>query len=524
MEDVLARGAAGRGTRSRRVAPWALVAALLFAMSVMWALATPLMSSPDEPSHVVRAAAVARGEWSGELGAPPVDRTRPAAATVVELPSDLAASVRLPNCYAFHPEVAGDCVPDLPDRTGDDVPVETYAGQYPPLYYALVGWPSLLFSGEAGLYAMRFASGAISVAMLTWGAYRLSTASVNRLGTWGTVVALTPMTLFLGATVNPIGWEITTAFSFWAACLAVVAAPGPIRSGALVQAAVSGALLVNVRASSPFWALAVVVVVLVFSPRERLRELVRHRLAPWVAGVALLAGIAAVTWILTHGDTVSARGLFPNFADRSVALLAIAGESFDYLQQMIGNFGWLDTVAPPVTYLAWYVGIGALVLVAFSLRGRRRAKLALALLLAGVIAAPLLQFPTMPDAGLIWQGRYTLPMAIGVPLVAALVFGRQQRDGNELLRRVYRGTLPLLLVGHVAAFYWASRRYSEGVDGELFTGAPDWSSPVGYLTGTLMYAALCLLLAGLAWRSAATDRAVAAATTVQPDRSEVSVA
>jgi hypothetical protein len=44
-----------------------------------------------------------------------------------------------------------------------------FAGQNPPLCYALVGWPSLLLTGEAGPYAMRLVSAAISAAMLACG-------------------------------------------------------------------------------------------------------------------------------------------------------------------------------------------------------------------------------------------------------------------------------------------------------------------------------------------------------------------
>ena len=267
---------------------WALVGVLLFALAAAWSAATPLMASPDEPSHVVKAAAVVRGQWSGTLGPEPTDTTRPGAGTIVRLPTDLAASVALPNCYAFHSDNAADCVPKLPARTGDSVPVETFAGQYPPLYYALVGWPSLLLTGEAGLYAMRLASAAISAAMLTWGAFRLTTVRGNRLALWGAVVAITPMCLFLAGTVNPAGWEIAAAVSFWAACLAIVSRHGPVGTGALVQAAVSGAVLVNIRASSPFWALAIVAVAIVAAPPGRLRELVRHRLAPWLGGAALV--------------------------------------------------------------------------------------------------------------------------------------------------------------------------------------------------------------------------------------------
>ena len=490
-------------SRHRGAAAWVAVGVLLFALAAAWSAATPLMGSPDEPSHVVKAAAVARGQWSGPVGPEPTDTSRPGAATTVRLPPDLAASVSLPNCYAFRPTVAADCVPKLPPRTGAAVPVETFAGQYPPLYYALVGWPSLFLTGEAALYGMRLASAAISAGMLAWGAYRLSTVRGSRLALWGAVVALTPMCLFLAGTVNPSGWEITTAFSFWAACLAIVSRHGPLRTGTLVQAAVSGALLVNTRASSPLWALAIVVIVVIVAPPGRLRELVRHRLAPWLGGVAVLASVAAVGWILTHGDVVSARNLYPQYADPKVTLLAITGRSYEYLQNMIGNFGWLDTPAPPITYIAWYVAAGALILLALSAAMRTRQKAGFVLLIAGVAAAPfVLQLPTAAGAGLIWQGRYALPIAIGVPLLAAMLLGERHPDVVELGRQAFRGTLPVVVVGQVAAFYWASRRYDEGSNGQLITVSPAWHSPIGYLTGTALYAVLYATLAIIVWRAA----------------------
>ena len=507
-------------SRRRHGALWALVGVLLFALAAAWSAATPLMGSPDEPSHVVKAAAVARGQWSGTLGPEPTDTSRPGAGTVVQLPTDLAASLALPNCYAFHSENAADCVPRLPPRTGSTVPAETFAGQYPPLYYALVGWPSLLLTGEAGLYAMRLVSAAISAAMLTWGAFRLSTVRGNRLALCGAVVAITPMCLFLAGTVNPAGWEIAAAFSFWAACLAIVSRHGPLGTGALVQAAVSGAILVNIRASSPVWALAIVVVAIVVAPPGRLRELVRHRLAPWLGGAALLASLAAVGWILRHGEVVSSRNLYPQFANPKVTLLAINGRGFEYLQNMIGDFGWLDTPAPPLTYVLWFVAAGALILLGLSAPMRGRSKTGLVLLVGGVAAAPfILQFPTAAGAGLIWQGRYALPVAVGVPLLAALLLGEQRPEVVEFLRRVFRGTVPVALVAHVAAFYWASRRYSDGANGHLITFSPQWSSPIGYLPGTALYAVLCAALATIVWRAArpVPVRSVADSPVVEQD-------
>jgi len=504
---------AGEGdtTSGRRLARlrWPAVGALLVALGWCWSLATPMMSSPDEPSHVVRAAGVVRGQVSLPTAEGLVDTAEPGVAGLVRLPADYAASVTLPNCFAFQPDVPASCQPDLPEG-GDPVDTRTYAGQYPPLYYALVGWPSLLLPAETGLVAMRMVSALLSAVLVTWGLMRLHRVSGNRAGVWGAAVALTPMTFFLGATVNPAGFEISAAFAFWAACLALVLGRGPVVTGALVQAVVAGALLINTRSTGPVWALAIVVVALVAARPGRWREIVAHPRLRWFVVAAVAASAAAVGWLVTHPAVVTTKDLYPAFADPRTVVLSVVGKGSEYLLNMIGDYGWLDAPSPPVTFIAWYAMVGAVLLLAFSAARPARRRLALLLLVLGVAGAPLaLQVPTAVDTGLIWQGRYALPLAVGVPVLAALVVGVDRRPEGELLRRVARGALPVVLVGHVAAFYWASRRYAEGLTGEVVTLHPDWSSPIGYLTGTALYAALATALAWFAWRSYRPESAAA---------------
>ncbi|WP_309134370.1 DUF2142 domain-containing protein [Cellulomonas sp.] len=479
---------------------WVGVGALLFALTALWSLAAPPMASPDEPSHVVKAAAVARGQLSGTPNDVEQSVARPGVGTLVRLPSDFADALSLPNCFAFQQDVPADCqADDLPPARGE-VLVETFAGQYPPLYYALVGWPSLFLAAEPSILAMRLVSALVGAALVTWGAYRLTTIRGNRAGLLGAAVATTPMCLFLMGTVNPAGLEIAAAFSFWAACLALVARGGPVTTAALVQAVVSGALLVNSRASAPVWAVGIVVVALVAAPRGRWREIVRLRAVRWLAPVAVLTSAGAAAWVLAQGEVVTTSGLYPHYADRKVALLDVLGEGWTYLQNVIGNFGWLDAPAPPLTFVLWLVALGVLLPPAAGARGPLRPRVALGLAIAGVAAAPVvLQVPTMADTGLIWQGRYVLPFAVGVPVLAALVLRVDATATGDATRRTARTTVLVLLVAHVAAFYWGSRRYAVGLQGELVTLTPPWSSPVGYLPGVALYALLAGALAAVLW-------------------------
>ena len=65
------------------------------------------------------------------------------------------------------PDVSAGCAPEL-RRAAAQTWFNTWVGTYNPVYYYLVGWPSLLFEGNTGVYAMRIAS-----SLLGCGAARL---------------------------------------------------------------------------------------------------------------------------------------------------------------------------------------------------------------------------------------------------------------------------------------------------------------------------------------------------------------
>lgn len=481
---------------------WLVLGVLLVALHAVWSVTIPLMGAPDEPSHVVRAAAVARGQWSGDLGPAPTDGSRPGAGTIVQLPSDYAEALTLPNCFAFHSEQPASCQQVLHPPTGATVPVETFAGQYPPLYYALVGWPSLFLHAEASTYAMRLVSGFVSSVFLLWGVAGMRRAAAPAAATWATLAALTPMTLFLGATVNPQALEISSAFAFWSACLALVRSPGrPVRA-TVVQAGVAGAVLLNSRSSGPVWAVVAVVVALVLAPPGRLKVLWRAAAVRWLLGVGLVSGVLAAAWVALHGGVVTEHGLYPQFASPVVATREVLGLSNQYLLQLVGNFGWLDAPSPPVSTEVYLVVAGALLLLGLAAASRQRGRLALALAALAVVGVPfVLQVPTAGDTGIIWQGRYVLPVAVGVPLVAAAAVAELPAAVQDLVARLTRWVVPAVAVAQVGAYWWAARRYAEGLSGQLITRSPHWSSPLGYMPGLALYTVLVLLVGALAWRS-----------------------
>ncbi|MBO9556692.1 DUF2142 domain-containing protein [Cellulomonas sp.] len=469
---------------------------LLFAMLATWALTTPLMAVPDEPSHVIKAAAVARGQLGGELGPPPADTSEPGAPTWVQVPSDIADLDDYPNCFRFEGEQAADCTRPLDDRRAELEQVGTYAGQYPPLYYALVGWVSTLLQQETAVYAMRLVSAALCAFFLTWGVRRMAQIAPRR-AVWGVGVALTPMCLFIMGSVNPNGLEIAVALSFWSACLALarrrsdadVSVPPP--TSWFVQAVVSGAILVNLRSSGPLWALIALATAVVAARPGAVAALARSR-ALWLsAAAAAAAAVTAIAWVVSHDNIVTTRDLFPEYGEPKLVVAVVLLSTATLVEQMIGNFGWLDTPSPYLTVLAWNTAACSLVLLALAQRGARRPRAAVLLLLVAVLIVPVaLSVPTAEAAGIVWQGRYTLPIAVGLPLLASVLTTSLRGETVWLVDRMLTLAVTLLGLGHVAAFYWASRRYAEGLGGRWSALAPEWESPLGFLPAVALYAAL----------------------------------
>ena len=87
-------------------------------------------------------------------------------------------------------------------------------------------------------------------------------------------------------------------------------------------------------------------------------------------------------------------------------------------REMIGMFGWLDTVTPMATTIFWLVAVGALVLLAI-IAGTRRAAWAIGVTLALTYVVPVvIETARASSNNLVWHGRYTLPFAVGIPLLA----------------------------------------------------------------------------------------------------------
>lgn len=479
---------------------FALIWLLLFIAGASWAIATPLAGSPDEPAHIIKAAAVARGELLGE----PTDKP---AVRSVTVPKGIASSHSW-TCFAQNSEKTADCLVSVTDDWYD-VSVKTSAALYNPTFYALVGWPTLfLDDASAAVMAMRLISALVTAlflaaaitAMLKFGPSRILVAAV--------AAAITPMVLFLNGAVNPNGFEIATGAALLASLLLLVRGDPVVKWPWLLIAGVSGVLLTQARGISPLWFGLFGIAAIIAARPGRLAALLRLR-SVWLTIAALLGGaLAAGVWILRTGTLGSmgvfagADGVTPDEAFIQMLLARALDPGY------IGFFGWLDSQAAPIAFVTWsFLAIAVLIAAFGVVRGRALAALAFALV-AFIVVPPIVQAASVETSGYIWQGRYALVGYVGVMILAGVLASESTVFRGIVPRFVLRriGVAAIALVAFAQAFtlLHATKRYAVGTDVPWLTffEDPKWAPPLGvYVWPLLVGASVAFLLMTLRIRS-----------------------
>jgi hypothetical protein len=490
---------------------------LVALLSGLWAVANPPLAGPDEPAHVIRAVALEHGELIGKEPSGRLDRDlRPVAesARVVQAP-EIYRSVNGPPCFARQQGVAA-CLNF--EGSSRDADVVTYEARQPPAYHGVVGVMSWLGSaGSATVYLMRSLSVLMTAAFIATAITALRRVAAPGLLTTGLILAVTPMVLFMSSVVNPSSTEIAASLAFWACGLVLLSRAHERIDNRLVTATgIAGCVLALSRQLGPLWIALAALTIVGVTQRAALRIVARSSWARLWAALILASVATQVAWVAI------VRPRDATLVSRSSRFVVIdvvgdTGSIFRWFREMIGWFGWLDTPAPVLTWLPWTAALAFLFFVALAWVSRRHAAVLVALV-AAVIFVPLIVDSTPYDAGgTFWQGRYTLPLAVGVPIVAAFTLSSTHR-GRELVTGRFVLTIGVVVgTAQFLAFAQNLRRYTVGYDGDLqYWKDPEWQPPLPPLLLTVAYAAV--IAAFLAWLlvgvpeagSRAEGRAVAA--------------
>lgn len=392
----------------------------LAVLLVSWVLLVPPFGGTDEFDHAYRAASTAHGQWIPT----PSDATRGTGAWL-QVPRDIVAAAR-PECQARVYTTPSDCVGT---GQGDLVRIASGAGRYHPLYYAVVGTVALPFDGTAALYVMRLATAALALALVALALGALRTWARSRVALLGPVVACTPVVVYSCSIVSPNGVEIAAGLAFWAAAVGLLVADAHDVRRLAVLAAVSGATLCTLRPMGPLWCLLVPAVVLVAVRTEpgRIRRLLRRRDVQLSAAVVAVSAVQSVVWTMAMGALEL--GKVPDPVHTSIAhrVGEVSALVPLWVLQSVAAFPMRDDATSPAVYVCYLLLFGAVMVTALRCADHR-IRIGIAAVVAVSLVLPFVtSVSSYDELGAAWQGRYALPFALGMAVLAGFALDRAAR-------------------------------------------------------------------------------------------------
>lgn len=491
---------------------------ILAALSMLWAVASPLMSVPDEPAHTIKAVSVARGQLVGVTGNKQSDMT------VVQVPEYIAA-IGQQACTAWKATITADCALPVDGNSRNLVDAVTSAGNYNPMYYAMVGMPSRILTGAKAVYAMRAVSALLCAAFL---ALAIGAAASMRRPFWPTtaaLVAVTPMVLYLNGSINPNALEIvTTASLFLSICLVFenYRNLATVKT-AMVAVGVSGAVLANTRALSLLWLAAAVVAAAVIYGWRPLVAVAKNRLGQAMMALIALGCAASLVWLVVANSFQSLLGT-PTEISPGQAFATMLDLTFVYSSGYIGIMGWLDTPLPGAVYAFWNFAFAAIIVGGLSVR-RLQSRAGVVLVLVGVIILPaILQAQVVESIGYIWQGRYLLALFVLLLLVCGVSMRTRTAPTGQWARSLTCWVITGAVGVHFYAFIYVLRRYTVGIQGrtnwtEMFE--PLWQPPFTWPVLSAAYLIVLVLGGIMAYKTLFCNRPRAKSIQNSPGRHEL---
>lgn len=472
---------------------------LIFIGLSVWALVSPPWSDVDSNSHVAEAYASAHGRLLYSGPATPADQL--GTSTSIDIPASMVASYQAARCYLRKSTVNASCGIE-PTTDYRPTPMASAAGRYNPVYYFVVGLPSLVLRPDLALYAMRLVSAAIVSLFLAWAvaaAWRTLRPGVSLAG-----LALTvpPQLAYLGGGVNPNTLEICAMIAAGGCGLAALT-PGLAatdQAQLLRRSLLAMSAAVITRSISPVWVAALLLILMVVGGRALLRAAMRPPNRRWVLfGIA--ATVFGVAWTMLSGVVGFGApwfhfGLFDRIgfaADRQWKLMS----------QQVGVLGWLEQQLPNWLLLSYLVAALIVVVLALVFTSAAR-RIVLLLVIAASFAVPvLLEAAQWNTNGPVWQGRYSLPLVVQVLLVGGFFLATSRRLGllaERWVALLLTVSVVTYLICQVAGFALWTYRNVIGT-GHPFALSGPWSPPISGLMLTVIWTAVVGIACGTTIRA-----------------------
>lgn len=482
----------------RRSSLLALAPLLALIALFAWVFASPIGAGPDDDYHLISAwcAGPTADETCASVGGDPTSRLVPR--ELVEI-----------SCYGQREERSAACQERYLDGDlRDDLVVSdrgNFVGEYPPVYYAVLGMFTSLDVQLSGLL-MRAFTVVLFVALMS-ALYLLLPAERRATLVVGWLVTTIPLGVFLLASNNPSAWAAIGVGTSWLALLGYFETAGRRRVALGALYALGVVMAAGSRGDAALYVGFATALVLVYVFRRR-RDFFLPAILPVVMGVVALAFLISARQI-GSGVGGFTGGQTPGTGDGQAADAGLSGfarlayNALNIPSLWAGVFGqwglgWLDTTVPAVVLFG---ALGSFLVAAFlGVRGltwRKGAVVGMAGLALGVVPLYVLQQGGQLVGEQV-QPRYLLPLIVLLGGLLALSAPRVLWTRGQLLVMA-----AALAVANSTALSANIRRYVSGVGEGSFNldARIEWwwdvpFSPMGvWIVGSLAYGALVVLLA-----------------------------
>lgn len=416
---------------------WLKFLLVVLPLPLLWALANPMFSSPDEPSHIVRAQGLIRGDITSPF-------------VTDGLPVDQI------NCMKFQMAVPADCMNLTWGPRG--LVQESTTNNYPPLFHAVAGVPSLFSRGLFGAYVMRVWLVVICSSLFAWAAVLLWRRQSRYWTIGGIITALNPMVVFVSSAVNPSGLTTALAAVIWASGISITrptvgATTVSIRSTFVI----SCVLFPLLRRDAFAWEVLILLIIVSTMNRSRMNELKKDHL---IVG-SLLATICAMlwSWFSWSGDATESF-IANSIGQNEGSVGAGLGSLYTKILEMIGWFGWLDSPMTDVNFIILLCLVSLLLVVGVTAGEQVHARtigITFAMLLLSPVVIGAIRYPYV-------QGRYLLPLWVGCMIIVGQSLAESSLP-EIFLKRLFHLSVGVMIFTQFFAFAQNLRRYSVGRTG-----------------------------------------------------------
>ena len=458
--------------RPRALGWFAIAAVGVLMMQAAWIAALPPFRAIDEFDHAFRAASVARGHWVAS------ETARHGRGDLVVAPDSLVQAAH-DQCKALKYTGKDNCTPVTRADAQGNVLIASAASRYNPAFYWYVGTMAMPFEGATALQAMRVAAALLCALFIVMSIWALRSWATNVWPALGLIVAITPVLMYSTVVPAPNAVEIAGGLLVWCSLLGLNQA-SVITQGRLLLLAIPGVFVLScVRYLGPLFLALILAFVWQFIGWSRLREVAKARPLHAVAllGAVVCGVTVGVGWTLAARTTVLKEPLHaPIDWGQIFASVPV------WLFQAVAAFPYRNERAPVLVYAAYLAVFLAFVLLGV-IRGWLRSALSLVALALVMLFMPVvlsaLSYPTR--GAIIWQGRYGLPVAVGMCVMAGTILQAAPLT-HRLVPPVVVAAFGALGVGQVVGI---SALVMAEVHKLPSANDPNWHHPTPVLVGTL---------------------------------------